>query len=109
VLGLTPLALGGLIVFLRRNEALLAERRLHAIELRLERDRLDVEVAHRTADLTELARHLQTVRARTNAPTWPASCTTSWARCSPPPSWTWPACVAPPAPACPRSTSGCST
>ena len=62
VLGLTLLALGGLIVFLRRNEALLAERRLHAIELRLERDRLDVEVAHRTADLTELARHLQTVR-----------------------------------------------
>ncbi len=62
VLGLTLLALGGLIVFLRRNEALLTERRLHAIELRLERDRLDAEVAHRTADLTELARHLQTVR-----------------------------------------------
>jgi signal transduction histidine kinase len=27
-----------------------------------ERDRLDREVAHRTAELTELARHLQTVR-----------------------------------------------
>lgn len=62
VLGLTLLSLAGLIVFLRRNEALLAERRLHAIELRLERDRLDAEVARRTADLTELARHLQTVR-----------------------------------------------
>lgn len=62
VLGLTLLSLAGVIVFLHRNEALLAERRRHAIALRLERDRLDVEVAHRTADLTELARHLQTVR-----------------------------------------------
>lgn len=62
VLGLTLMSLAGLIVFLRRNEALLAERRMHAIELRLERDRLDAEVARRTADLTELARHLQTVR-----------------------------------------------
>lgn len=60
--GLTLLSLFGLAVFLRRNEALHAARRGHARELSLERDRLDVEVARRTAELTELARHLQTVR-----------------------------------------------
>lgn len=60
--GLTVLSLFGLAVFLRRNEALHKARREHALELASERDRLDGEVAHRTAELTELARHLQTVR-----------------------------------------------
>jgi len=60
--GLTLLSLFGLAIFLRRNEALLAARREHAAELASERDRLDREVARRTAELTELARHLQTVR-----------------------------------------------
>jgi signal transduction histidine kinase len=60
--GLTLLSLIGLAIFLRRNEALHATRREHAQELALERDRLDREVARRTAELTELARHLQTVR-----------------------------------------------
>ena len=60
--GLTLLSLVGLAVFLRRNEALHEARRGHAQELALERDRLDREVARRTAELTELARHLQTVR-----------------------------------------------
>lgn len=60
--GLTVLSLLGLAVFLRRNEALHTARREHASELALERDRLDREVAHRTAELTELAQHLQTVR-----------------------------------------------
>ncbi len=60
--GLTLLSLVGLAVFLRRNEALHAARREHAVELAQERDRLDREVARRTAELTELARHLQTVR-----------------------------------------------
>lgn len=60
--GLTLLSLFGLAVFLRRNEALHAARREHAQELAQERDRLDREVARRTAELTELARHLQTVR-----------------------------------------------
>ena len=60
--GLTLLSLFGLAIFLRRNEALHKARRQHADELALERDRLDGEVARRTAELTELARHLQTVR-----------------------------------------------
>jgi signal transduction histidine kinase len=60
--GLTVLSLFGLAVFLRRNEALHKARRHHSNELAQERDRLDVEVARRTAELTELARHLQTVR-----------------------------------------------
>ena len=60
--GLTLLSLLGLAVFLRRNEALHAARREHAQELAQERDRLDREVVRRTAELTELARHLQTVR-----------------------------------------------
>ena len=59
---LTLLSLFGLAIFLRRNEALHEARREHAKELALERDRLDREVARRTAELTELARHLQTVR-----------------------------------------------
>jgi hypothetical protein len=57
--GLTLMSLFGLAVFLRRNEALPHPPR-HAQEL-AERDRLG-EVAHRTAELTELAHHLQTVR-----------------------------------------------
>ncbi len=60
--GLTLLSLFGLAIFLRRNEALHNARRQHADELAQERDRLDREVARRTAELTELARHLQTVR-----------------------------------------------
>jgi len=60
--GLTLISLFGLAIFLRRNEALHQARREHAAELAQERDRLDREVARRTAELTELARHLQTVR-----------------------------------------------
>lgn len=60
--GLTVISLLGLAIFLRRNEALHKARREHADELAQERDRLDGEVARRTAELTELARHLQTVR-----------------------------------------------
>ncbi|MBW8845186.1 MAG: CHASE3 domain-containing protein [Burkholderiales bacterium] len=60
--GLTLLSLFGLAVFLRRNEALHEARRSHAQELAMERDRLDREVERRTAELTELAHHLQTVR-----------------------------------------------
>ena len=60
--GLTLVSLLGLAVFLRRNEALHKARRQHADELAQERDRLDGEVVRRTAELTELAHHLQTVR-----------------------------------------------
>ncbi|RZJ09742.1 MAG: histidine kinase [Rubrivivax sp.] len=60
--GLTLISLLGLAIFLRRNEALHKARREHSTELAQERDRLDGEVARRTAELTELAHHLQTVR-----------------------------------------------
>jgi len=60
--GLTVLSLFGLAIFLRRNEALHNARRQHSQELARERDRLDREVARRTAELTELAHHLQNVR-----------------------------------------------
>lgn len=60
--GLTLISLFGLAIFLRRNEALHRARREHAQELAQERDRLDREVVRRTAELTELARHLQSVR-----------------------------------------------
>ena len=60
--GLTLISLVGLAIFLRRNEAMHTARREHAQELAKERDRLDREVARRTAELTELAHHLQTVR-----------------------------------------------
>ncbi|WP_422010180.1 CHASE3 domain-containing protein [Roseateles sp.] len=60
--GLTLMSLIGLAIFLRRNEALHSARREHSQALAQERDRLDREVARRTAELTELARHLQTVR-----------------------------------------------
>ncbi len=59
---LTLLSLIGLALFLRRNEAMHEARREHARELSRERDRLDREVVRRTAELTELAQHLQTVR-----------------------------------------------
>ena len=60
--GLTLISLVGVGIFLRRNEAMHEARRTHAHELAAERDRLDREVVRRTAELTELARHLQTVR-----------------------------------------------
>jgi signal transduction histidine kinase len=59
---LTLLSLVGLLVFLRKNAALVETQRRHALELKLERDRLDGQVMLRTSQLTELARHLQTVR-----------------------------------------------
>ncbi|MBV8605701.1 MAG: CHASE3 domain-containing protein [Pelomonas sp.] len=59
---LTLLSLLWLLYFLRRNEALHAARREHAQILRVERDRLEHEVRRRTAELTDLARHLQNVR-----------------------------------------------
>ncbi len=59
---LTLLSVIGLVVFLRRNADFVAAQKAHASALAHERDRLDSEVIERTAQLTELARHLQTVR-----------------------------------------------
>lgn len=60
--GLTALALVWLILYLQRSAAQQALQREHARLLGEDRDRLDAEVLRRTAELTELARHLQTVR-----------------------------------------------
>ncbi|XHS77925.1 CHASE3 domain-containing protein [Burkholderiaceae bacterium UC74_6] len=59
---LTLSSLAWLLYYLRRNQALHAARREHTQILREERDRLEREVRRRTAELTDLARYLQTVR-----------------------------------------------
>jgi len=59
---LTGLSLLALIFFFRNSAALYRAQRRHARELIAERDRLETEVRQRTAELTELARHLQTAR-----------------------------------------------
>ncbi len=56
---LGALALG---LYLRQSERLDAERERRQSDLRAERDRLDAEVRQRTADLFEVARHLQSAR-----------------------------------------------
>jgi signal transduction histidine kinase len=59
---MTALGLLALFLFLRKTLALDAVQRQHAAALQAERDQLEVEVMRRTADLTDLARHLQTAR-----------------------------------------------
>lgn len=54
------LSLGGLALFLRQHRQLQAVEHRHALEMKKERDHLELEVIKRTADLTQLARHLQT-------------------------------------------------
>jgi signal transduction histidine kinase len=56
------LALLALVLFVRQGHQLDRQRRERQAEVAAERDRLELEVAHRTAELTELARHLQTAR-----------------------------------------------
>jgi signal transduction histidine kinase len=58
----TLLALMGLIFYLRKSAALQAAQRAHAHDMQLERDRLDSQVRLRTSELSELNRHLQSVR-----------------------------------------------
>jgi signal transduction histidine kinase len=59
---LTAISLLALYLFLRRtNELRQQQLRLKDV-VQAERDRLEIEVAQRTAQLTELARHLQTAR-----------------------------------------------
>ena len=59
---MTALSLLALFMFLRQTLAFDAVQRQHAEALKAERDHLESEVTRRTADLTDLARHLQTAR-----------------------------------------------
>ena len=59
---LTVLSLLALVFYVRKTNLLEAARALHADELQLERDALEDAVRRRTAELTELASHLQSVR-----------------------------------------------
>lgn len=59
---MVALSLLALVMFLRQRATLDAALRRHANELQVERDHLEVEVAHRTTELTRLAEDLQTAR-----------------------------------------------
>jgi signal transduction histidine kinase len=59
---LTLLALMALLLFLRNVQRLDRAQAAHDLALRTERDRLEATVIHRTAELTELTRHLQSAR-----------------------------------------------
>jgi signal transduction histidine kinase len=59
---MTGLSLLALIFYFRNGAALERVQREHARALAAERDLLETEVRQRTAELTELARHLQTAR-----------------------------------------------
>lgn len=56
------LSLIGLFMYLRQNFALWTQQQELQTAVQIERDRLEVEVVNRTAQLTELAHHLQTAR-----------------------------------------------
>lgn len=60
--GLTFLSLLMLVSYIRKNSALNAARQGHAQDLQAERDELERQVGRRTAELTELAKHLQSAR-----------------------------------------------
>ncbi len=60
LLVLTSLAV--LLLLMRQAARLDAERLVRSTELQTERDRLELEVERRTADITEIARHLQSAR-----------------------------------------------
>lgn len=59
---LTALMLLAMVLFLRNAQRLDRAQLSHDMALRTERDRLEATVIHRTAELTELTRHLQSVR-----------------------------------------------
>jgi signal transduction histidine kinase len=59
---LVLLCLGAVRAAIGLNRERALERAQHLRELAAERDKLEAEVQHRTQDLTDLARHLQTVR-----------------------------------------------
>jgi signal transduction histidine kinase len=59
---LSAFSLLALVMYLRQSAALDKQRQEQQRLVRAERDRLEVEVAQRTAELTELTHHLQTAR-----------------------------------------------
>ena len=59
---LSAISLLALFFYLRQSHALKLQQMELQRVVQLERDRLEVEVAHRTAELIELAHHLQTAR-----------------------------------------------
>ena len=59
---MTALSLLALFMYLRQTSALVAQREEQGRIVQAERDQLEIEVARRTDQLTDLARHLQTVR-----------------------------------------------
>jgi signal transduction histidine kinase len=59
---LTALGLLALVFYVRKTAALEAAQARHAEDLQNERDALERQVERRTAELTELASHLQTAR-----------------------------------------------
>ena len=61
-LAINMLALLALALFLRNVQRLDRAQAEHDLALRTERDRLEATVIHRTAELTELTRHLQSAR-----------------------------------------------
>ncbi len=62
IAGLTLASLLGLFFYLRQSAALVKQQVELKRIVQVERDRLEVEVAQRTAELTELTQHLQTAR-----------------------------------------------
>jgi len=62
VTAMTALSLLALFMYLRQTSALVAQRDEQRRVVQAERDQLEIEVALRTDQLTELARHLQTAR-----------------------------------------------
>ena len=75
---LSGFSLLALALYLRQGSVARRQRQEQQHLVQVERDRLEGVVVQRTAQLTELARHLQT-RARTSVAAWRATCTTNWA------------------------------
>jgi signal transduction histidine kinase len=59
---LTAFSLLALVLYLRQSSALVRQQQEQQRLVQAERDRLEAEVTRRTAQLTELTRHLQTAR-----------------------------------------------
>lgn len=62
VAAMTAISLLMVSMFLRQGQQLDRQRNEQRAEIQAERDRLESEVRHRTAELTELAQHLETAR-----------------------------------------------
>ena len=59
---MSAISLLALFMYLRQTRALIELRRVQQLAVQAERDQLDAEVQRRTAELTELSRHLLTAR-----------------------------------------------